>query len=171
LFRLALRGHAGAALQSDHMNISITKLLQKNLSRLRRLLCKSGCPLLLTLMILTLAPVSCSSDEIRSFELPPTEVLSLRKNWAVVSQSYLPLYAEATIDSPITWNARRGEVFEVLEQSLETEYLYSRESHWFKVAHEEAEGWAFGAGLDSYASQEEARDAASRLSETQGEGF
>jgi hypothetical protein len=126
--------------------------------------------LLLALLVLTLLlPASCAEDEIGTFDLPTTEILSVRKNWAVVSLSYLPLYEEPSIDAPSRWHARRGEVFEVLEQSLETEYLYSREDYWFRIGHDGAEGWAFGAGLRSYASREEALDAASRLSG--GEGF
>ncbi len=114
-------------------------------------------------LLLALLNTSCREEQLPELNLPPTPVLSVRKNWAVVERSYLPLYAQPGIESEILWHARQGEVFEVLEQSLETEYLYTEESYWFLVQHSDARGWAFGAGIQSYASREEAINAASWL--------
>lgn len=119
-------------------------------------------------MLFMLLP-ACKDSEIPEFSLPETSILSVRKNWAVVTFNYLPLYSEARISSDIVWEARKGDVFEVLEQSLETEYLYSSDDYWYRISSRDGvEGWAFGAGLESYSSVEEARNAASRLDDEEG---
>ena len=102
-------------------------------------------------------------------DLPATEVISLRNKWAVISLAYLPLYEEGNLNTAVQWVARRMEVFEVMAQSLETEFLYGKEEYWYQLRHDRTEGWAFGAGLYAFPSEREAYNAAARLES--GEGF
>ena len=120
-------------------------------------------------ILLALLCFSCSERPLPSPELPQTQILSLRKRWVVVSHSYLPLYESGDVKSDVVWVARRGDVFEVLDQSLKTEFLYTKEEYWYLLRHELVEGWAFGADLHSFFTQAEAQNAAYRLES--GEGF
>lgn len=119
--------------------------------------------------ILFVTLTSCGTKELPDIQLPPSSILSVRKNWAVVSADYLPLYSQPDVASDMTWVARQGDVYQVSEQSLESQFLYSQEDYWYMVSNEQSSGWAFGAGIRSYSSKEEALDAASRIFE--GEGF
>ena len=118
-------------------------------------------------VLLVLILPACAEELLPPPDLPETLILSRRRNWVVVSLPYLPIYATDHIESDVLAIVRRGDVFEVLEQSLRREFLYSREDHWYFLRN--AEGWAFGAGLYSFSTREEAQNAAYRL-ET-GEGF
>ncbi|WP_144082918.1 hypothetical protein [Salinispira pacifica] len=127
------------------------------------------------MMILSILLIlgSCSEEKIPELSLPPTPVLSLRQDWAVIRFSYLPLYTEASIESEVAGLARQGDVHELLEQSLETELLYSRQDYWYKIAlnddhGEHSSAWAFAAGLEFYSSRDEALNASGRMAETQG---
>lgn len=116
---------------------------------------------------------SCSEEKIPELTLPETPVLSLRQDWAVIRFSYLPLYTRASIESEVAGLARQGDVYELLEQSLETELLYSRQDYWYKIAlpdehGEHAAAWAFAAGMEFYSSRDEALNAAGRMADTEG---
>ncbi len=137
---------------------------------MRQPLCRFCFPVWLPFLIFAqLAVIACGERQSLELQLPETSIISVRKNWVVVKYSYLPLYAEPTVDADIRWHARMGNVFEVMEQSLKTEFLYNEEEYWLFVSHGDVGGWVFGAGVESYSSREEALDAASRLDV--GEGF
>lgn len=122
----------------------------------------------LFLLFLSLLLLSCVEKAPPPPVLPETRVLSLRNNWGVISLPYFPLYERGSLESDVMWVARQGDIFEVLQQNLEKEFLYSTEDYWYLLRHESAgeslSGWAFGAGFQFFSTLEEARTAAAQLS-------
>ncbi|MFW6293888.1 MAG: hypothetical protein ACOC7V_16430 [Spirochaetota bacterium] len=95
--------------------------------------------------------------------LPPTPVITLRPNWAVVREPYLRLRVDARREAGISGHLRRGEVAEITAISPISERVDGQLRYWFFLEGAEVSGWALDDALAAYGSEYRARDAAERL--------
>lgn len=115
-------------------------------------------------VLVLLAGCSGGRDEQR-VRLPPTPVVSLRPTWAVVTVPYLRLRESASAEAGIAGHLRRGEVARILAVSTVAEQIDGERHLWFQLEAHSASGWALDMALESYGSEERARNAAQRLHE------
>jgi len=96
-------------------------------------------------------------------DLPPTPVLSIRSNWAVVNSPFLRLRQEPLAGSKVLAHVRRGTVLEVLSRTERKEVLEDASSYWYQVSYAGLRGWAFGAFMEIVDSKAKAEALAAHL--------
>ncbi len=96
-------------------------------------------------------------------DLPPTPVLSIRSNWAVVNSAFLRLRQEPLSGSKVLAHIRRGSVLEVLSRTERKEVLEDASSYWYQVSYAGLRGWVFGALLEIVDSKAKAEALAAQL--------
>ena len=96
-------------------------------------------------------------------DLPPTPVLSIRSNWAVVNSAFLRLRQEPLSGSKVLAHIRRGSVLEVLSRTERKEVLEDALSYWYQVSYAGLRGWVFGALLEIVDSKAKAEALAAQL--------
>ncbi len=92
-------------------------------------------------------------------ELPPTPVLSIESNWAVITSSHLRLREHPTVDSAVITTLWRGYVLEVISKQNRQVEVEDRQDFWYQVQYGGLQGWVFGAYLEFYDTQEAAEKA------------
>jgi uncharacterized protein YgiM (DUF1202 family) len=96
-------------------------------------------------------------------DLPPTPVLSIRSNWAVVDSSFLRLRQEPLAGSGVLAHIRRGAVLEVLSRTDQKEVMEDASGYWYQVSYAGLRGWVFGAFLEIVDSKAKAEALAAQL--------
>jgi len=92
---------------------------------------------------------SCGRKESEErIQLPPTPVLSIRSNWAVVRSPFLRIRDEPFEKAKVLVHLRRGSILEILSRTEKKETLDTETSYWYQVNYEGLRGWAFGAYLE-----------------------
>ena len=125
----------------------------KNSRRCRLFLAVLGCALVLS---------GCggASSARESVQLPQTPILSSGPKWAVVEESYVRLFAEASLQAEVVGYDRQGSVLAVESQTNYREDVKGREDHWYLLEGQIATGWVFGAQLKLFDSRDRAENAA-----------
>lgn len=100
---------------------------------------------------------------VEKIDLPPTPVLSIRSNWAVVNSPFLRLRQEPLARSGVLAHIRRGAVLEVLSRTEQKEVLEDASAYWYQVSYAGLRGWVFGASLEIVDSKAKAEALASQL--------
>jgi hypothetical protein len=96
-------------------------------------------------------------------DLPPTPVLSIRTNWAVVNSPFLRLRQEPLAGSGVLAHIRRGAVLEVLSRTDQKEIIEDASAYWYQVSYAGLRGWVFGAFLEIVDSKAKAEALAAQL--------
>ncbi len=106
----------------------------------------------------------CRKETAQEFEidLPATPVLTVRSNWAVVASSHLRLREKATIQSRAVTTLWQNNVLEIISRDEVQQEVEGKSGYWYKVAYDGLQGWVFGAYLQKYESESEARRAAQK---------
>lgn len=95
--------------------------------------------------------------------LPPTPVLSIRSNWAVVTSTFLRIREEPFSDAKILTHLRKGYILEILSRTQKKESVEDQISYWYRVSFEGLRGWVFGAYLEILDSRTQAESFAAEL--------
>lgn len=114
------------------------------------------------IIIVLLSTAGCRQKKAEEFkvELPPTPVLTVRSKWAVVSSSHLRLREKATIQSSAITTLWQNNVLEIISRDETKMVVEDKSGYWYKVAYDGIQGWVFGAYLEMFESENEARRAA-----------
>ncbi|MFP4364958.1 MAG: SH3 domain-containing protein [Spirochaetia bacterium] len=92
----------------------------------------------------------------QTLDLPPTPVLSIQVNWAIVDVPYIRLRSEPIPGaSTIDW-LQQGEIVEILSKTSTTTEFEGESDYWYQLNYEGIHGWAFGSFLEIYESREQA---------------
>ena len=103
--------------------------------------------------------VSCRREvEPEKITLPPTPVLSIRSNWAVVQSPFLRVREEPFADAKIHTHLRRGAVLEIISRTEKKETVEKESSYWYNINYEGLRGWVFGCYIEVLDSQSKARE-------------
>ena len=118
------------------------------------------CAIILTAVLLP----GCRKETTQEFkiDLPATPVLTVRSNWAVVASSHLRLREKATIQSRAVTTLWQNNVLEIISRDEVQQEVEGKSGYWYKVAYDGLQGWVFGAYLQMYESESEARRAAQK---------
>ena len=101
--------------------------------------------------------MSCGSkDPWEGFELPETNVLLDRAQWAVITSSHLRLRQGPTTSSGAVTTLWRGALLEIFSQDHNRQTVDNKEGYWYQIGHDGLSGWVFGAYLEFFDSREEA---------------
>jgi len=102
---------------------------------------------------------SCQRQvEPEKITLPPTPVLSIRSNWAVVKSPFLRVREEPFADAKIQTHVRRGAVLEIISRTERKETVENGSSYWYNINYEGLRGWVFGSYIEVLDSQSKARE-------------
>lgn len=126
--------------------------------RLRRLVA------LAALVVLSFSACSRGAEE-TGIDLPPTPVVALRPTWAVVTVPYLRLRTEPSAGAPIAGHLRRGEVAAIAAIDTSVARLDGDRHYWYRLERDGLVGWALDNAVESYGSEDRARNAARLLEE------
>jgi hypothetical protein len=96
-------------------------------------------------------------------ELPPTPVLSLRSDWAVVRSPFLRVRQEPLPRSEILAHLRRGTVLEIISKTETRETIDEAADFWYQVNYEGLRGWVFGSFIEVTDSRSKAENYAREL--------
>ena len=120
--------------------------------------------LLCAVICFSLLLPGCRKETAKEFniELPATPVLTVRSNWAVVNSSHLRLREKATIQSRAITTLWQNNILEIISRDEVQQKVEGKSGYWYKVAYDGLQGWVFGAYLQLYESESEARRAAQK---------
>jgi hypothetical protein len=120
--------------------------------------------LLLSSLLSLILIFSCQRQvEPEKITLPPTPVLSIRSNWAVVKSPFLRVREEPFADAKIHTHLRRGAVLEIISRTERKEMVENESSYWYHINYEGLRGWIFGSYIEVLDSQSKAREYSSGL--------
>jgi len=102
---------------------------------------------------------SCEKESAESItlELPPTPVLSARSRWAVVTSTHLRLREKPSVESLAVTTLWQNNVIEIISRNERSEKVEEMNDYWYQVAYDGLQGWVFGAYLEMFESEAEAR--------------
>lgn len=102
---------------------------------------------------------ACKEEAAKKFsvELPPTSVLSARSRWAIVSSSHLRLREGPSVSSSPVTTLWQNNVLEIISRDETQQLVEGSSGYWYQVAYDGLQGWVFGAYLEMYESEAEAR--------------
>ena len=104
------------------------------------------------ILVLSIAPLSvlyCEREQpVERIDLPPTPVLTLSSNWAVIRSPFLRLREEPLQKAKIVAHLRRGSVLEIISRTEAKETIDNTSSYWYQVNFGGLRGWVFGAFLE-----------------------
>jgi len=123
---------------------------------MKMLLCSLSC------LILVLSGCR-KSEETFTIELPPTEILSAKTNWAVISSSHLRLREKPLVDATAVTTLWRGSVLEVLSRSESKLVVEGQIDFWYQINYDGLQGWVFGAYLELFDTKDKAEKASREL--------
>lgn len=118
------------------------------------------------ILAMMLGGCSRGGDEER-IRLPPTPVVALRPTWAVVTVPYLRLRTEPSVGAAIAGHLRRGDVAFIAAIDTSIARVDGDRHLWYLLERDGRSGWALDLAVESFGSEERARNAA-RLLEGQG---
>jgi hypothetical protein len=111
--------------------------------------------------VIALLLISCGGgSDMEEIEMPETSVLSLRAEWGVVTEAYTRVYVSPEAEARINAHLRQNSVVEITDKSTFSDTMNDREGHWYRIRTSDVQGWIFGASLDLYNSEQQARNAA-----------
>jgi uncharacterized protein YgiM (DUF1202 family) len=114
--------------------------------------------------ILLVSTAGCRREQpVERVELPPTPVLTLRSNWAVVRSPFLRVRQEPLPKSEILAHLRRGTVLEVISKTETRETVDDATDFWYQVNYEGLRGWVFGSSIEVTDSRVKAENYAREL--------
>ena len=103
-------------------------------------------------LVLSIAPltlVSCEKEQpLERIDLPPTPVLTLSTDWAVIRAPFLRLRAEPLQKAKIEAHLRRGSILEIISRTEARETIDEESAYWYQVNYGGLRGWVFGAFLE-----------------------
>jgi len=113
----------------------------------------------ITILILTTVFSGCGkkSDEPLQVELPSTPVLTVRTSWAVISSSHLRLRERPSVESNAVTTLWKNNVLEIISRDEVKQTVEGHNGYWYRVAYDGLQGWVFGAYLELFESEAEAR--------------
>ena len=118
-------------------------------------------------LVLSIAPltlVSCEKEQpLQRIDLPPTPVLTLSTDWAVIRAPFLRLRAEPLQKAKIEAHLRRGSILEIISRTESKETIDDTTAYWYQVNFGGLRGWVFGAFLEVLDSKSEAERFAADL--------
>jgi hypothetical protein len=100
--------------------------------------------------------VACGRREEPELVLPPTPVLSVGSEWAVVTSNYLRMRARPSLEAPVVDGLTRGTVVEILGVTERKQTIESATDYWYRINLDGYKGWAFGAYLERMDSRSKA---------------
>ncbi|MDY7026999.1 MAG: SH3 domain-containing protein [Spirochaetota bacterium] len=114
---------------------------------------------ILTGLYLLFSTVGCERETQQGItvELPPTPVLSARSRWAVVASTHLRLRERPTVESQPVTTLWQNNVIEIISRNEKSEMIENRTDYWYQVTYDGLQGWVFGAYLEMFESEAEAR--------------
>ena len=114
--------------------------------------------------LVLLLVVACGGGaDLADVDLPPSPILLIRANWAVVSSAYAALREAPDAGAAIVSHFRGGEVVEVREKSRFVDERKAHRDYWYLIGVQDKAGWVFGTHLDLYDSREQAVNASVRF--------
>lgn len=120
--------------------------------------------LILVLSIAPLSLVSCEKEQpVERIDLPPTPVLTLSSDWAVIRSPFLRLREEPLQKAKIVTHLRQGSVLEIITRTEAKETIDNVSAYWFQVNFGGLRGWVFGAFLEVLDSKSKAESFAAEL--------
>ena len=120
--------------------------------------------LILILSIAPLSLVSCEKEQpVERIDLPPTPVLTLSSDWAVIRSPFLRLREEPLQKAKIVTHLRQGSVLEIITRTEAKETIDNVSAYWFQVNFGGLRGWVFGAFLEVLDSKSKAESFAAEL--------
>lgn len=120
--------------------------------------------LILVLSIAPLSLVSCEKEQpVERIDLPPTPVLTLSSDWAVIRSPFLRLREEPFQKTKIVAHLRQGSVLEIITRTEAKETIDNVSAYWFQVNFGGLRGWVFGAFLEVLDSKSKAESFAAEL--------
>lgn len=111
----------------------------------------------IVLLISGLSACSRKEEEPLKVELPSTPVLTVRTSWAVISSSHLRLRERPSVESNAVTTLWQNNVLEIISRDEKKQSVEGRSDYWYQVAYDGLQGWVFGAYLEMYESETEAR--------------
>jgi hypothetical protein len=98
---------------------------------------------------------ACDQDaRARSVHLPPTQVLTIRPHWAVVTRTYARVFAERDPAGDIVFHVRAGDVV-----SLDRVDAGGLHGEWFFIGMGDLQGWIPADTLELYDTRSRAQSA------------
>ncbi len=107
---------------------------------------------------------SCAREEaVVRVELPPTPVLSVQSNWAIVTSSHLRLREKPDTESKALATLFRGSVLEIISKEPAKDVVEDEENYWYKISYDGLTGWIFGSYIEFFDSKSSAERASREL--------
>jgi hypothetical protein len=94
--------------------------------------------------------------------LPPTPILSVRTDWAVVRSPLLKIREEPNNKATVIQYLRTGAIVEVIARSDAEDTVEDEVAYWYRISYDGLKGWVFGAYMEVF----DARSKAERFVET-----
>ena len=106
----------------------------------------------------------CSArHEIQTIKLPPTPILTLPENWALVNSPQLRLREGPSISTPALITLWKGYVIEVIKRNEQPETIGDHTDYWYYINYKGLRGWVYGQYLIMYDSRQRAEQASKEL--------
>ncbi len=113
--------------------------------------------LIISLIIITTAFSSCRKDiEIKNVNLPVTQAITKKSNYALITSSHLRLRTDPTISSKAITILWKGYIMEILRKSDSRDFVEGKENYWYLISYDGLKGWVFGSYIDVFSSKEKA---------------
>ena len=107
---------------------------------------------------------SCKkTEEVIVIELPPTQVLEQKTNYAVITSSHLRLRAEPSVKAKAITTLWNGYILEIVSKSSKMENVEGTDDYWYQISYGGLKGWVFGAYIKTVPSYEKAKEESQKL--------
>ncbi|MFQ3621331.1 MAG: SH3 domain-containing protein [Spirochaetales bacterium] len=111
--------------------------------------------------LITLLGVSCNKKpQPIVVVLPPTPILTVQANWALVVSPYLRVRKHPSVEGEVVAHLRNSSITEIVSRTAYPETLEGKTDYWYEISAEGKRGWVFGSYLKFFNSRAEAEMAA-----------
>ena len=116
-------------------------------------------------IILAIASLfSCKKkEELFTVELPPTQVLEQKTNYAVIASSHLRLRTEPSVKSKAVTTLWQGYILEIVSKSSKMDSVEGSDNYWYQINYDGLKGWVFGSYIILAPSYEKAKEESQKL--------
>jgi hypothetical protein len=119
---------------------------------------------IIILIAFALVAGSCTKKKIPDrIVLPQTSFLTEQKSWGVVTSNYLRLRQKPSQNADTLSGLTKGSVVELVASTDRKETIDGNSSFWYRVNMDGLQGWVFGAYLDIFPNEADARSSAREL--------
>ena len=112
-------------------------------------------------LLLIFFAAGCAKKEApAAIDLPATPVLTMQRNWVVVTSPYVRVRKGPNAASEVIAHLRHRSVAEIVTRTPFPETLEDKSDFWYQVQAEGVRGWIFGSFIELYDSKAGAEQAA-----------